>query len=161
VSHLVLVEGRRLSGVEISMDDEGCGLMSRAHTSASSFALSNTVTEWPDSAHCIAAARPERPAPTIKISSLCDMFVVASTRVPNGTHRLASGSATSVSKVKLCGASKHRSSVCICTCARRSVSLVDRDCLSRSTESGVQKMRGNTSRLKDSGLGFKVETVVR
>jgi hypothetical protein len=77
VSHWVLVEGQRLPGVVVSMNVECSGLIpwARTHTSASSLAPSNTVTECPDNAHCIAAARPERPAPTIKMLSLCDMFV--------------------------------------------------------------------------------------
>lgn len=62
-----LVVTLRRSGV--CMLDEWVDMAWGGGTSASSLALSITVIEWPESAHWMDAARPERPAPTMTMES--------------------------------------------------------------------------------------------
>ena len=49
---------------------------SRALTSARQREASSTVTRWPERAHCMAVARPERPAPTMAMVRVGDMWGV-------------------------------------------------------------------------------------
>jgi hypothetical protein len=54
----------------------GCALACNAHSlikHVSSLVFSNTVIKCSNNAHRIAAAKLERPAPTVKMLSLCDI----------------------------------------------------------------------------------------